>query len=108
MTSVLGRGRQLRRAVLLLGCGVTLAAATLLAAVAALYVVQTTPRGVLSWYGLAFGAGLIGAAPVVANELLGRVVEARRTATARRRKSPVPPVSSVPPVSPVPPSTETP
>ncbi len=85
---------QLRRAGLLFGYGVALAAATLLAAVVALYAVQLTPRGALSWYGLAFGAGLIGAAPAVANELLGRVVEARRTATARRRHAVSPSAAS--------------
>ncbi|WP_155120574.1 hypothetical protein [Haloprofundus marisrubri] len=81
-----GRGaeRWIRNGGILFGSGVILLAVTLLAAIVALYLMAATPRGALSWYALAVGAGLIGAAPVVANELLGRAVDARRLARERR------------------------
>ncbi|WP_224333547.1 hypothetical protein [Haloprofundus halobius] len=80
----------------MIGYGLTIAATALLAAVVALYVMQVVPRGVLSWYGLAFGAGLVGAAPVVADHLLGRLFEARRLARARRRQHAVSPSTTSP------------
>ncbi|WP_224448399.1 hypothetical protein [Haloprofundus salilacus] len=97
MTSVFrGFEVQFRRGLPLVGYGAVPAIVTLLAAVVGLYVMAATLRGVLSCFGLAVSASLVGTAPVVTDELLGRLSDVRRTAGSCRRQRPSVSTTTVP------------